>query len=123
MSARVRRFDRGEIRRLMAMYGVVAALHIVGFGLFTYYNARYHGLTDSHGRLLYAGAAGLAYTLGMRHAFDADHISAIDDTTRYLLQKGKRPLGLGLAFSLGHSSVVFGLSVGIAFAAQAALPS
>ncbi|MET8405199.1 HoxN/HupN/NixA family nickel/cobalt transporter [Streptomyces sp900116325] len=118
--ARGRRFDRGEIRRLVAMYGFVAALHVVGFGLFAYYNARYHGLADSHGQLLYAGAAGLAYTLGMRHAFDADHISAIDDTTRYLLQKGKRPLGLGLAFSLGHSSVVFGLSLGIAFAAQAA---
>ncbi|KAF5990717.1 HoxN/HupN/NixA family nickel/cobalt transporter [Streptomyces sp. WAC00263] len=117
---RSRRFDRGEIRRLVAMYGFVAALHVVGFGLFAYYNARYQGLADSQGTLLYAGAAGLAYTLGMRHAFDADHISAIDDTTRYLLQKGKRPLGLGLSFSLGHSSVVFGLSVGIAFAAQAA---
>ncbi|MDX3525911.1 HoxN/HupN/NixA family nickel/cobalt transporter [Streptomyces sp. ID05-39B] len=117
---RTRRFDRSEIRRLAAMYGFVAALHIAGFGLFAYYNARYNGLTDSHGKLLYAGAAGLAYTLGMRHAFDADHISAIDDTTRYLLQKGKRPLGLGLAFSLGHSTIVFGLSLGIAFAAQAA---
>ncbi|EKX61584.1 HoxN/HupN/NixA family nickel/cobalt transporter [Streptomyces ipomoeae] len=115
-----RRFDRGEIRRLVAMYGVIAALHIAGFGLFAYYNARYHDLADSRGELLYAGAAGLAYTLGMRHAFDADHISAIDDTTRYLLQKGKRPLGVGLAFSLGHSTIVFALSVGIAFAAQAA---
>lgn len=76
----------------------MAALHTVGFGLFTYYNARYHGLAGSQGQLLYAGAAGLAYTLGMRHAFDADHISAIDDTTRFLLQKGKRPLSLGLAF-------------------------
>ncbi|MEU1920684.1 HoxN/HupN/NixA family nickel/cobalt transporter [Streptomyces albogriseolus] len=102
------------------MYGFVAALHVAGFGLFTYYNARYHDLANSQGELLYAGAAGLAYTLGMRHAFDADHISAIDDTTRYLLQKGKRPLGVGLAFSLGHSTVVFALSVAVAFAAQAA---
>lgn len=114
------RFDRGEIRRLVAMYGFIAALHVAGFGLFAYYNARYQGLADSRGELLYAGAAGLAYTLGMRHAFDADHISAVDDTTRYLLQKGRRPLGVGLAFSLGHSTVVLGLSVGIAFAAQAA---
>ena len=52
----------------------------------------------------------------MRHAFEADHISAIDDTTRHLRQKGKRPLGVGLAFSLGRSPVVFG----VAFAAQAA---
>lgn len=117
---RGRRFDGGEIRRLVLMYGFIAALHVAGFGLFAYYNARYSGLADSQGQLLYAGAAGLAYTLGMRHAFDADHISAIDDTTRYLLQKGKRPLGAGLAFSLGHSTVVFALSVAIAFAAQAA---
>ncbi|GHE78216.1 HoxN/HupN/NixA family nickel/cobalt transporter [Streptomyces lavendulocolor] len=114
------RFDDSEIRRLAAMYGFIAVLHIAGFGLFAYYNARYSGLADSQGQLLYAGAAGIAYTLGMRHAFDADHISAIDDTTRYLLQKGKGPLGVGLAFSLGHSTVVFGLSIGIAFAAQAA---
>ncbi len=120
VASRRRRFDRGEIRRLAAMYGFIAALHVAGFGLFAYYNARYHDLANSQGELLYAGAAGLAYTLGMRHAFDADHISAIDDSTRYLLQKGKRPLGVGLAFSLGHSTVVFVLSVGIAFAAQAA---
>ncbi len=74
-----------------------------------YYNPRYHDLVGSQGTLLYAGAAGLAYTLGMRHAFDADHFSAIDDTTRYPLQKGKRPLGVGPAFSLGHSSVVFSI--------------
>jgi high-affinity nickel-transport protein len=115
-----RRFTGAELRRLAAMYGFVAALHIAGFGLFLYYNSRYSGTPDSKGAVLYAGAAGLSYTLGMRHAFDADHIAAIDDSTRYLLQKGKRPLGVGLAFSLGHSSVVFGLSIGIAFAAQAA---
>ncbi|GGL35775.1 nickel/cobalt efflux system [Streptomyces anthocyanicus] len=119
-TVRRRRFDGGEIRRLAAMYGLIALLHVAGFGLFAYYNAHYSGLADSQGQLLYAGAAGIAYTLGMRHAFDADHISAIDDTTRYLLQKGKRPLGVGLAFSLGHSTVVFGLSIGIAFTAQAA---
>ena len=70
--------------------------------------------------MLFAGAATLAYTFGRRHAFDADHISAVDDTTRYLLQKGKRPLGVGFFFSLGHSTVVLALSVGIAFATQAA---
>jgi nickel/cobalt transporter (NiCoT) family protein len=59
----------------------------------------------------------LAYTFGLRHAFDADHIAAIDNTTRAFLQRGKRPLGIGFFFSLGHSSVVFALATGLAVAA------
>ena len=57
------------------------------------------------------GTGLLAYTLGMRHAFDADHISAIDNTTRKLLNDGQRPLSVGFFFSLGHSTVVFLLAV------------
>lgn len=116
------RFDRDEVPRLVAILGFVALLHVVGFGLFAYYNAqpRYHLLTDGKGTLVYAGAAALAYGFGLRHAFDADHIAAIDDTTRLMLQKGRRPLGVGLAFSLGHSTIVLLMSVGIAFAAKAA---
>jgi high-affinity nickel-transport protein len=115
-------FSRDEVVRLLALVGFVAALHIAGFGLFYYYNSQpqFHSLDDGHGNLVFAGAATLAYGLGLRHAFDADHISAIDDTTRYLLQKGRRPLGVGFFFSLGHSSIVLALSVGIAFAAKAA---
>ena len=60
------------------------------------------------------GTGILAYTLGMRHAFDADHIAAIDNTTRKLLQDGKRPLGTGFFFSLGHSTIVFSLAAGLA---------
>ena len=52
-----------------------------------------------------------AYTLGMRHAFDADHISAIDNTTRKLMAEGKRPLSVGFWFSLGHSTIVFALAI------------
>lgn len=59
----------------------------------------------------------LAYTLGLRHAVDADHIAAIDNVTRKLMQEGKRPVGVGLFFSLGHSTVVVLLSVLLAFAA------
>ena len=116
------RFTRDEVPRLVGLFGFIAALHIAGFGLFYYYNsqAKYHLLGDGKGNLVFAGAAALAYGFGLRHAFDADHISAIDDTTRYLLQKGKRPLGVGFFFSLGHSTIVLGLSVGIAFAAKAA---
>jgi high-affinity nickel-transport protein len=57
------------------------------------------------------GTGILAYTLGMRHAFDADHIAAIDNTTRKLISDGKRPLSVGFFFSLGHSTVVFVLAV------------
>ena len=116
------RFSWDEAPRLLAMYGFIAALHVIGWGLFLYYNAdpAYHDLASSDGTLLYAGAGVLAYTFGLRHAFAADHISAIDDTTRYLLQKGKRPLSVGLFFSLGHSTIVFVMAVGIAVATKAA---
>jgi high-affinity nickel-transport protein len=114
---------RSDGLRLAGLLGVVALLHVAGFGLFAYYNSQpqIHGLVDANGKLVFASAAGIVYFLGMRHAFDADHIAAIDDTTRLLLQKGKRPLGAGLAFSLGHSTVVLALSVGIAFVTQAAI--
>jgi high-affinity nickel-transport protein len=71
------------------------------------------------------GTALLAYTLGLRHAVDADHISAIDNVTRKLMQDGKKPVAVGLFFSLGHSTIVIALSVAIAFAAtyvHAAMP-
>ena len=62
------------------------------------------------------GTAALAYSFGLRHAFDADHIAAIDNVTRKLMQEGRRPVGVGLFFSLGHSTIVVALSVAIAFA-------
>ncbi|HYA74595.1 MAG TPA: HoxN/HupN/NixA family nickel/cobalt transporter [Roseiarcus sp.] len=65
------------------------------------------------------GTAALAYSFGLRHAFDADHIAAIDNVTRKLMQEGRRPVGVGLYFSLGHSTIVVGLSVAIAVTATA----
>lgn len=65
------------------------------------------------------GTAMLAYSFGLRHAFDADHIAAIDNVTRKLMQEGKRPVAVGLFFSLGHSTIVVGLSVAIAVTATA----
>lgn len=103
-------FTRDEYPRLGGMYGVVALLHLLGWGLFLYYQHDFGAA--------YATAGGLAYSFGLRHAFDADHISAIDDTTRYLMQRGKRPLGVGFFFSLGHSTIVVGLSLAIAVAAE-----
>src|SRR4030095_3547651 len=103
-------FTLGEWRRLAGFYGVIAALHVVGWGLYLHY-------AGSHPALV--GLGFVAYMFGLRHAFDADHIAAIDDTVRFLLQKGKRPLGVGFFFSLGHSTVVLALSVAIALAAGA----
>ncbi len=65
------------------------------------------------------GTAMLAYSFGLRHAFDADHIAAIDNVTRKLMQEGRRPVGVGLFFSLGHSTIVVGLSVALAITATA----
>jgi len=65
------------------------------------------------------GTALLAYTLGLRHAVDADHIAAIDNVTRKLMQEGKRPVTVGFFFSLGHSTIVFGLSIAIALTSVA----
>jgi high-affinity nickel-transport protein len=85
----------------------ITALHVVGFGVFIL------AVLPSHYRGLGLGIAGLAYSLGMRHAFDADHISAIDNTTRKLLSEGKRPLRVGYWFSLGHSTVVVAIVLGV----------
>src|SRR5690348_926994 len=101
-------FTRGEIRRLARFYGIIAGFHLAGWGLFLYYGHR--------GGPVYAGAGALAYSFGLRHAFDADHISAVDDSTRFLMQTGKDPLGTGFYFSLGHSSIVVVLAIGIATA-------
>ncbi|HWB54379.1 MAG TPA: HoxN/HupN/NixA family nickel/cobalt transporter [Tepidisphaeraceae bacterium] len=73
-------------------------------------------MTFKHFALL-LGTASLAYTFGLRHALDADHISAIDNVTRKLIQDGKRPLAVGFFFSLGHSTIVVLLSVAIALTA------
>ncbi len=115
-------FTRDEVPRLLAMFGFIAALHVIGWGLFVHYNSipLIHNTRGTDNKLVYAGAGALAYTLGLRHAFDADHISAVDDTTRYLLQKGKKPLAVGFFFSLGHSSVVFAFVTAIAIIASKA---
>jgi nickel/cobalt transporter (NiCoT) family protein len=103
-------FSSSERARLALFYGFIGILHVLGWGGYLYYVGRYPQLV---------GLGFVAYMFGLRHAFDADHIAAVDDTVRYLLQKGKRPLGVGFFFSLGHSTVVLALAVGIAFAATA----
>src|ERR1700716_2311182 len=97
-------FDQGERGRLAAFFGGVGMLHLGGWGLLLAYSAQ-------HPTFLALG--GLAYTFGLRHAFDADHISAIDNTTRKLLKDGRKPVGVGFFFSLGHSTVVFLIAVAL----------
>ena len=109
MTRWTRALDRAEWIRLSGFGGVVLLLHVAGWGLFVYYSGSHPAL---------AGLGTLAYTFGLRHAFDADHIAAIDNTTRKFLQDGKRSLGTGFFFSLGHSSVVFALVIGLAVAAK-----
>lgn len=101
--------SRDEKRRLWAMFGFIAFLHIAAALLMWAATSGNYELAD--GSAFGWGTAALAYTLGMRHAFDADHISAIDNTTRKLMADGQRPLGVGFFFSLGHSSVVAGLAI------------
>ena len=101
--------SRDERRRLAAMFGVIFSLLIGGIVLMWAATSGHYKLAD--GTLFGWGTGFLALTLGMRHAFDADHISAIDNTTRKLMSEGKRPLGVGFFFSLGHSSVVTFLAI------------
>jgi high-affinity nickel-transport protein len=89
------------------MTAVVAGLHLLGWITLIAVVVPHH--YDVGGQVFGIGLGLTAYTLGMRHAFDADHIAAIDNTTRKLMADGRRPLSVGFWFSLGHSSVVFGL--------------
>jgi high-affinity nickel-transport protein len=111
------RLTPDEWRRMAAMFGFIAFLHIAGALLMWKATSGNYELSD--GSLFGWGTAVLAYTLGMRHAFDADHISAIDNTTRKLMSEGQRPLAVGFFFSLGHSSVVAGLAILLNFGIKA----
>jgi len=101
--------SRDERKRMAAMFGVIFFLLIGGTLLMWAATSGHYKLSD--GTLFGWGTGFLALTLGMRHAFDADHISAIDNTTRKLMSEGKRPLAVGFFFSLGHSSVVTALAI------------
>jgi high-affinity nickel-transport protein len=108
------RWTHAERLRITGIVGVIAALHVIGWSLYLFY------VNGPAGAGAFAGAGTLAYTLGMRHAFDADHIAAIDDTTRLMMQRGRRPVGVGFFFAMGHSTVVLILAFIVALAAGAA---
>jgi high-affinity nickel-transport protein len=106
-----------EWSRLAGMGVVIVAMNAVGWGIFALAVLPRHFHYGGLGVGL--GVAVTASTLGMRHAFDADHIAAIDNVTRKLMVDGKRPLAAGFFFAIGHSTIVFALGVGISIAARA----
>jgi high-affinity nickel-transport protein len=122
----VARLDATDRRSLVGMAAFILALHVVGVGVLLglVVPERYQlgGSTPVFG----AGVGVLAYTFGLRHAFDADHIAAVDNTTRKLLAdrvaglgNGRQPLSVGFWFSLGHSSIVFGLALALSAGVKA----
>ena len=110
---RLRKIRQGlspaEWTRLGGMVAAVVGLHVAGWVMLAAALGGHYQISKT--TVFGVGTGALAYTLGMRHAFDADHIAAIDNTTRKLVSEGKRPLSVGFFFSLGHSSVVFVLAV------------
>jgi nickel/cobalt transporter (NiCoT) family protein len=97
-------------RAIGLMAAAVLALHVIGFVLLIALVVPHHYKLGASGAFA-IGTGITAYTLGMRHAFDADHIAAIDSTTRKLMADGQRPTSVGFFFSLGHSTVVFVLAL------------
>jgi high-affinity nickel-transport protein len=112
-----------EWGRLVAMFGFILAVNVAGWGIYVLavmpHHFDYQGEGGSRGLGVGLGVAITAWFLGFRHAFDADHISCIDNTTRKLMADGKRPLGSGFFFSFGHSTIVVLVGVGITIAARA----
>jgi high-affinity nickel-transport protein len=98
-----------EWRRVGGLATVIVSLHVVGFFLLLVLVVPQDFQLGSQG-VFGLGLGITAYTLGLRHAFDADHIGAIDNTTRKLMAEGQRPLSVGFFFSLGHSTIVFVLA-------------
>ncbi|MFF4379725.1 HoxN/HupN/NixA family nickel/cobalt transporter [Kitasatospora sp. NPDC001547] len=112
------RWRREDTIRTAGLMGVILAMHVVAFGTLVFLVApeRYAVGTQAFG----VGLGITAYTLGMRHAFDADHIAVIDNTTRKLMADGKRPVSVGFWFALGHSSMVVVMAALVAGGAQLA---
>src|SRR5689334_16181096 len=119
--ARLAKIRRGlspaEWARLGGMVAAVVGLHVLGWGMLAAALGGHYQISKTTG--FGVGTGVLAYTLGMRHAFDADHIAAIANTTRKLVGEGKRPLSVGFFFSLGHSSIVFVMALLLNFGIRA----
>ncbi|MER7839111.1 HoxN/HupN/NixA family nickel/cobalt transporter [Streptomyces sp. NPDC096040] len=112
------RWRREDTVKTIGLMAVIAALHAAAFGILFLLVVPEHYEVGS--KAFGIGLGVTAYTLGMRHAFDADHIAAIDNTTRKLMADGKRPVSVGFWFALGHSSVVVAMAALVAGGAQLA---
>ncbi|HLH14859.1 MAG TPA: HoxN/HupN/NixA family nickel/cobalt transporter [Solirubrobacteraceae bacterium] len=117
MAAALRASTGAERARIAAMLATIALVNALGWSIFAFTILPHHFRYDGLG--VGIGVAVTAWTLGLRHAFDADHIAAIDNTTRKLMADGGRPLGTGFFFALGHSSVIMLVGVGVTIAARA----
>ena len=117
-AAPTRRWTMADRRSLAGMTSVVVLLNVVGWTVLGFVVAPQQFVLGDTG-VFGIGVGVTAFLLGVRHAFDADHIAAIDNTTRKLVGDGRPALGVGFWFSLGHSSVVFGLSLVLAFGVTA----
>jgi len=124
-----RTLTRADRRSLAGMIGFVVLLHVLGFGVLFGLVIPHHFHLGGNHPVFSVGVGVLAYTFGLRHAFDADHIAAVDNTTRKLLadnatreqagEQTRKPLSVGFWFSLGHSTIVFGLSFLLALGVKA----
>jgi len=121
MAVRFARIRNGltpsEWARVGGMVATIVGLNVLGWLMLSAAVGGHYHITNK--QIFGFGTGILAYTLGMRHAFDADHIAAIDNTTRKLVNDGKRPLSVGFFFSLGHSTIVFVLAVLLNFGIRA----
>jgi high-affinity nickel-transport protein len=106
-----------EWARAGAMVATVIGLNVAGWLMLAAAVAGHYHITSKE--IFGFGTGILAYTLGLRHAFDADHIAAIDNTTRKMVSDGKRPLSVGFFFSLGHSTIVFVMALLLNFGIRA----
>jgi high-affinity nickel-transport protein len=111
-----RGLTRAEWTKVAGMTATILVLNVAGWTMLAMASGHFH---TSKYEVFGFGTGILAYTLGMRHAFDADHIAAIDNTTRKLIQDGERPLSVGFWFSLGHSTIVFALAFLLNFGIRA----
>ena len=110
--------DRQQWISIFGMAAFILLLNVVGWGVLIFLVVPQNLSLGTNG-VLGIGVGLTAFTLGMRHAFDADHLAAIDNTTRKLMAEGQKPVSVGFWFSLGHSSVVFGLFLLLSFGVRA----
>ncbi len=110
-------WDRRDLIDTGVLFGVIALMHVVGFAVLVFAIAPHHYRVGT--QIFGVGLGVTAYLFGLRHAFDADHIAAIDNTTRKLMSDGRKPKSVGFWFAMGHSTLVLLMAVLIMVGARA----